>query len=788
MADDTQLLSDATWERFQRLAEQNGEHPDTFLNRLLDQAPGERPHRYRYMDACPTAVVIVDVSKQEQPIIYANPAFERETGYSADEILGRNLNFLQADDRDQPGRKILREAIANRQSVTVTLRNYRKDGAMFWNEISIAPVLEAPGQPIIHYIGIQQDITERVRVNQAIIDQEHKLALALRASGAGVWVWDAKANVMHWDAAMEAIHGLEPGTFGGQHSDWQALVHPDDLQKTETEMGEALNAQDSHAREFRIIRPDGAVRHIHAQSVFVKDPDTGELTQVVGVNRDITERKRAEAALRESEAQLKWVIENMPVMVDAFDENYDLIFWNKRCEAVTGYAADEMVGNPHAFELLYPDPEYRQYVEERGKKLGYDEREQLFTLTCKDGTERTIIWSNVAPKSPIPGWHVWAVGIDVTEQHRAEQALRESEVKYRLLVENSHQGTVIAQANPLRLTFASSPTERIVGFTPDELMGMTSAELTALIHPEDRERFFVNFRARLANARISPNDRYRLMHRDGTVRYVDVYSVRIDFNGEPATQTVLLDVTEQVEAERLKSRFLQEQERNVLIQRVISMLSHDLRTPLAVIASSRDMLDHYGHHLTPESRQQKLNTISRQVNFAMEMLQDTINTVRGPLNTHEYAPQPVNLAILCQVSVEQVRLAHDSPHEILFNNYSRTDVLPVDEVLVSRILINLLSNAIKYSPEDSKICLEMDSDDEWVILRVIDEGMGIHTRDLPHIFEAFYRTDNVQHLNGTGLGLSIVKDCVDRHRGTIDVESTPDEGSTFTVRLPLMPD
>lgn len=239
-----------------------------------------------------------------------------------------------------------------------------------------------------------------------------------------------------------------------------------------------------------------------------------------------------------------------------------------------------------------------------------------------------------------------------------------------------------------------------------------------------------------------------------------------------------------VENERLKTQFKREQEQNALILRIVSMLSHDLRTPLAVISSARDILAHYYHLLNEDKRQEKLDVIQRQIQFAKGMIEDTVNIARGNLGGQEFNPTEVNLVSLCKISVEEIRAAQGSDYDIIFISQHEVEVAYVDEVLVSRILLNLLSNAIKYSPAGGKIIMDVIRNDRWILLRVSDQGIGVSATDLPHIFEPFYRTRDAQHIRGTGLGLNIVKDCVDRHRGDIHVSSVPGQGSTFTVVLP----
>jgi two-component system cell cycle sensor histidine kinase/response regulator CckA len=135
------------------------------------------------------------------------------------------------------------------------------------------------------------------------------------------------------------------------------------------------------------------------------------------------------------------------------------------------------------------------------------------------------------------------------ERRRDQERLRASEEKYRSLVEQSIQGVIVAQDNPVRLRFASQPMQAICGFSPQELTSFTPQQLPMLIHPEDREVFFRNFRARLTGKPVPQRHEYRIIHKDGDVRWVEVYSTLIEYEGTPATQTVFLDITERIQAQ-----------------------------------------------------------------------------------------------------------------------------------------------------------------------------------------------------------------------------------------------
>lgn len=143
------------------------------------------------------------------------------------------------------------------------------------------------------------------------------------------------------------------------------------------------------------------------------------------LQREVRERIEAEAALRESQERLVQVVSNMPVLLDAFDENGTLVMWNAECERVTGFGAQEILNNPEGMDLLYPDQDYRAQMMAELERRGSDFVGWEWRLTAKDGSERIVSWSNISERYPIPGWSDWAVGVDVTDRVRAEDELRQ---------------------------------------------------------------------------------------------------------------------------------------------------------------------------------------------------------------------------------------------------------------------------------------------------------------------------------------------------------------------------
>ncbi len=187
---------------------------------------------------------------------------------------------------------------------------------------------------------------------------------------------------------------------------------------------------------------------------------------------------RGEDAARIESAgrKLATLIDRMPVLLDAFDERGEIALWNRECERVTGYTAGEIVGNGRAMELLYPDPGYRARMMEQWMARPGSYRDWQWELTCKDGSRRTIAWSNVSNEVPIEPWRWWGVGVDVTEKARAAARLSESEARFRMFMDNSPAESFIKDETG-RYLFGNQAWARQFGKPPGELLGKRDAEL-----------------------------------------------------------------------------------------------------------------------------------------------------------------------------------------------------------------------------------------------------------------------------------------------------------------------
>ena len=242
--------------------------------------------------------------------------------------------------------------------------------------------------------------------------------------------------------------------------------------------------------------------------------------------------------------------------------------------------------------------------------------------------------------------------------------------------------------------------------------------------------------------------------------------------------------------EQLQKSLVQEKELSQMRSRFISMASHEFRTPLAIISSSTGILQNYSDRLSPDRKERHLTTIQKTIRHMVQLLDDVLMINHAETQKTEFKPEPLDIISFCRRLKEEIEDT-SSQHTInFFLNSSEpildnTLVVQFDPKLIRQILTNLLSNAIKYSPENSSVDFSLQIENNQLIFKIRDYGIGIPKPDKANLFASFYRASNVGSISGTGLGLAIVKKCVDQHKGEIILDTEVKKGTTFTVRIPL---
>jgi signal transduction histidine kinase len=245
-----------------------------------------------------------------------------------------------------------------------------------------------------------------------------------------------------------------------------------------------------------------------------------------------------------------------------------------------------------------------------------------------------------------------------------------------------------------------------------------------------------------------------------------------------------LEATIQARTAELERALAKERELNELKARFVSMISHEFRTPLAIIQGASDLLLRYEHQIPSESKHSRLEEIQQQVGRLVHLLDEILTISRAQSVGLELQLQTIDLESLIETLIQETATV-TATHLMDISVRGEARQVLVDSHLMKRAIGNLLSNAAKYSPVQTHIGLSLIYEPEQVLIQVKDEGIGIPEEDQDHLFDLFHRGRNATHIPGTGLGLAIVKQVIEAHGGVVRLESETDRGSTFTLVLPF---
>jgi len=266
---------------------------------------------------------------------------------------------------------------------------------------------------------------------------------------------------------------------------------------------------------------------------------------------------------------------------------------------------------------------------------------------------------------------------------------------------------------------------------------------------------------------------------------VEMRLVQMNWNSESAYLASLRDITLHKQAEESLRRALDaEKQLNQLKSQIISVVSHEYRTPLTVILSSSEMLSRYRQRLSDAKQEQHLGRIKSAVEHLTALVEDVLFINQAELNKLEFKPESIDIISFTQELVSQLQVGREDNYRLTLGNQGNCGHFHGDVKLFRQIVTNLVSNAIKYSPKGGTVGINLNCEGSQIRLQVSDSGIGIPHEDQAKLFKSFNRASNVGTISGTGLGLSIVKKCVELHGGKITLTSEVGVGTTFTVTLP----
>ncbi len=641
-------------------------------------------------------------------------------------------------------------------------------------------------------LGTNIDITEIRRAQRERDELSDRLRLATASVGMGVWVWDLASGASVWDDAMYALFGVTRESFRDRI--WLDAVHPDDRARAARAVQDALDGVAPLDVEFRVVWPDGTVRHLASRGSVERDAG-GVVVRMVGVNWDVTERHAAKQHALELAERLKlataaaglaaWHIDVRTRKMDA-DEQL------ARMHGVPPGPYEDLWQALEATIAPADLPALKQASIEA--RLQHKPFEAEYRTIHPDGSVRHLAVRGVHQRDetgePV---RMYGVTFDITARVQAERALRAAEQTARALLERMRMTTSAVGIGLWEVELATGA----VAWDDEmcKLYGRARAELGDLaqqwpqfVHPDDRER--VQRESLRALESGQPLDfEARIVLPDGTVRHLAHRAqIERDAQGRRVRQLgVAWDVTERRVAEAALLAKETAERANRAKSEFLSRMSHELRTPLNAIIGFTQVLELDRTHPLAPAQRDRVGKIQQAGWHLLNLINEILDLSRIEAGALQLSMAIVPLGEVLDECIELV--AADAQRRGLSVSQTQTARAPAhvwaDRTRLKQVLLNLLSNAVKYNREGGSIDIDVDADAEGrALVTVRDTGPGLTAVQIANLFQPFNRLGMERApIEGTGIGLTIALRLVEQMGGKLTVTSEPGAGSAFHVAL-----
>ncbi len=628
---------------------------------------------------------------------------------------------------------------------------------------------------------LRAEITERQRTELALRHTNQTLQALITASPRAIFTQDLEGHVKIWNPAAERMFGWDEAEVIDRPNPIFLDERLEDIAKLQQNV---LQGATYSRIELRRHKKDGTpIDIIFSAALLLSSED--RIDGIVAVIADITEQNQQAEQVRLLQSV---VVNTNDAVVVTEAEPVDepgprIIYVNEAFTRITGYSLEEVIGKtPRILQGAKTD---RAELSKIRQALACWQPITVEVINYrKDGSE---FWNefSIVPVADKNGWYTHWIAIqrDTTGRKQADRALRQSEERFRSLIENALDIIMILDIDGT-IRYVSPSVEKVLGYTAAEL---ASKNVFESIHPDDFTNAYYSLTNAIQNSEPTRPIEFRYRHRENSWRTLEAISQ--PFVGSDAILRIMVnarDITERKRLDEIRLALEREKELSALKTRFFSMASHEFRTPLSTALAAAQVLENSGDEWEDSNKRlRNLRRIQGAVKNVVQLLDDILTINRAETGNLEFNPKQLDLDALCRHFIEEMQLSAGNLHTLMFACKGRAIPVSLDEKLLRSILANLLSNAIKYSPQGGNIHLNLEFRQNVVLLQIQDSGIGISSDDRKQLFEPFYRGKNVRTIPGTGLGLVVVKKCVDLHQGNIEIKSEVGMGTTCVVKLPL---
>ncbi len=746
----------------------------------VEKALRQSEHEFRILfEEFPIGIGIANLNGK---LLAHNKAMRSQGNYTEDDIKKINHVVELYYDPKQ------REEILDKFQKYGTVTNHpvlfkRKDGPPYHALISLNKAT-FKGEPCLH--ALIEDITERRKAEIALQESELKLRNIFEHSTNLFYSHDSNHVLHYFSPQVKDILGYE---VEEALIKWTELASDNPINQIgfEKTVKAIETGIEQEPYELELVHKDG-----HKVLVEVREAplvENGKTIAMVGSLTDITERKRIEGILIESEKKFRQVVEEAVEVIFTTDTNGYFTYANPAAIKLTGFTLDE-IKKLRYLDLIEPEFKRRvavHYTKQLKEQIELTNFEYPFRTKAGE-----LKWINqnarlIIEDHEVKGFYV--IARDVTERHRLESARQEAERRFSTLMSNL-PGLAYRCANDKDWTmeFVSHGCLELTGFKPSDLINNSVISFNELILEEDQERLWNKWQNVLREKEIF-QDEYRIRTKNGEIKWVWEQGCGI-YSGDQviALEGFIIDVTErkrmldQIVAEKEKA-----EESSRLKSGFLSAMSHEIRTPLNTIIGYNGVI----RELFEESGNPEHKGFFEAVENGSLRLLNTITQIldTSRIEANEFNVELISMSMNSSVesAFRQVKILGDKKNLEMKLYMPAKDIKVIaDDYCLNGVLMNILGNAIKYT-ERGKIEVKLVSDEEFAVCTVKDEGIGMSEKYQKHLYQPFSQEEIgiSRRFEGTGLGLALTKSYIDSMNGKISVESKKDVGTTVTIKILL---
>ncbi|SMC23057.1 PAS domain S-box-containing protein [Desulfacinum hydrothermale DSM 13146] len=704
-------------------------------------------------------------------ILYINPFALEFFGYDERTIVGQSIyeTLLPTGSQGDPLYDDLIGRMASDPAAYLhhVNQNRRRDGSLVWVAWTNLPVFDSHGQ-VQEILSTGTEITE-------LVEAQNRYQVICEHTGQAMALVDASTTILMVNRRFETLTGYRKEEIEGRRS-WTEFVVPEDrdrmLDYARRRLADDPNVPPQY--QFRLKTRSGQWRHILINLSRIPGTD-----QTICALLDITDRVQIEQDLELQKAYFEAIYQNSPDAVALLDPQDHIVSINKTFTRLFQYEPHEAVGRP--INDLVTDDSIKAHAEDLSRQaLQGIPFEVEAKRKRKDGTsvEVAIVASPIRLEGRLVG--IYAAYRDIRRRKEAERALREMDAKYRSIVDHSNDAIFVLQDGFFRFW---NPRFRLwAGYTDEEISQLPAERF---VHPEDRSFVFEYHRRRLAGEPHVPSSyRFRALTKDGSVLWIHINAIVVDWDGRPATINFARDFTREKE---LESQLMQAQKMEA-VGTLAGGIAHDFNNLLQSIQGYTELmlLNKDPDHPDRRRIQRILEGVQRGSELARQILTFSrkLESNPKPLNLNE---EILKLKPLLDRTIPKM-------FEIRLDLDPQAPTIQADAPQIAQMVMNLVVNAKDVMPEGGRLIIATQAvletsqlppslkPGKYVQLSVEDTGPGIPLEVQDKIFEPFFTTKPVGR--GTGLGLAMVYGIVQNHGGTIFCDSEPGRGARFRIYFP----